>query len=229
MLFKSALLTQASGSVGGITFSHNRGGMYIRARSIPTDPSTLFQQEVRTAMINAVARWGVSLTDDERDDWGVYASLVTLPGPLGDPITVSGFNMFVRTNVARLQAGLPFAFDAPTAFNLGDAGVVSFTAIEAANVVTVSFDNTQEWANIDDGALLLFVSRPQNPTINFFKGPFRAMFPILGDTASPPISPDGGTSPFNITAGQRIWLKIRATDPDGRLTSSTILGPVTVG
>ncbi len=228
MLFKSALLTQASGSVGGITFSRNRGGMYIRSRAIPTDPSTLFQQEVRTAMINAVSRWSSSLTDDERDDWGVYASLVTLQGPLGDPITVSGFNMFVRTNVARLQSGLPFAFDAPTQFNLGDAGVVSFAASATLNIVTVTFDNTQEWAIIDDGALLLFVSRPQNPTINFFKGPFRAMAPVLGDTATPPTSPAGPTSPFNMTAGQRVWLKVSATDPDGRLTSSTILGPETV-
>ena len=40
MLFKSAAFTQASGSVGGLTFAHNRGGMYTRARSIPVNPKT---------------------------------------------------------------------------------------------------------------------------------------------------------------------------------------------
>ena len=228
MLFKSALLTQASGSVGGITFSRNRGGMYIRSRAIPTDPSTLFQREVRDAMNAVVARWSSSLTVDERDDWNVYASLVTLPGPLGDPITVSGFNMFVRTNVARIQSGVPFAFDAPTLFNIGETGEVSFAATAVANEITVAFDDTQAWANIDDGALLLFVSRPQNATINFFKGPFRAMAPVEGLTVGPPVSPAVITSPFNMTADQRVWLKVSATTPDGRLSASSILGPVTV-
>ncbi|KKM06452.1 hypothetical protein LCGC14_1743870, partial [marine sediment metagenome] len=47
MLFKSGLITQGSGSIGGLTASHNRGGMYFRARTIPTNPATSFQTVVR--------------------------------------------------------------------------------------------------------------------------------------------------------------------------------------
>lgn len=228
MLFKSALVTQASGSIGGMTASHNRGGMYFRARTIPTDPATAFQIAIRAIMVSVVARWATLLSSAQRDDWGVYASLVTLPGPLGDPITVSGFNMFVRANVANLQSGLPFAVDAPTDFNLGDTGVVSFSVAALLDNITVSFDDTRPWANIDDGALLLYVSRPQNPTINFFKGPFRKIDPVLGLTAGPPATPDVQQGPFTMTANQRVWLKVRSTLPDGRLSASQILGPVLV-
>jgi len=40
MKFKSPILSQASGSIAGITFSHNRGGMYVRARAVPTNPGS---------------------------------------------------------------------------------------------------------------------------------------------------------------------------------------------
>lgn len=228
MLFKSALMTQASGSIGGITASHNRGGMYFRARSIPTDPATEFQIAIRAVLMSVVARWSSVATQEQRNEWAVYASLVTLPGPLGDPITVSGFNMFVRTNTARLHSGLPFAFDAPSLFNLGDTGVVTFTVSGALDSLSVGFDDTLPWANIDEGALLLHVSRPQNQTINFFKGPFRKIEAILGLTVGPPVTPQVVDAPFNYTTGQRVWLRVQSTLPDGRLSATQILGPVTV-
>lgn len=229
MLFKSQLITQASGSIGGITASRNRGGMYFRSRAIPTDPATAFQIAIRAFMVTAVGAWSGTLTQLERDDWEVYASLVTLPGPLGDPITVSGMNMYVRVAVLRLQNGLPQNSAAPTIFNLGDTGAVSFTALALGNALSITFDDTTDWANQDDGALVLQVSRPQNPTINFFKGPFRKIDPVLGDSTTPPTSPAAGTSPFTLSVGQRVWMRVCAVHEDGRLSAASVLGPVVVG
>ena len=48
MKFTSQVYTQASGSVGGLTYSHNRSGMYTRARSTPTDPASTLQLERRS-------------------------------------------------------------------------------------------------------------------------------------------------------------------------------------
>lgn len=211
-----------------MTASHNRGGMYFRARTIPTDPATGFQIQIRSLLIVANAIWADVLPPAQRDDWQLYASLVTLPGPLGDPITVSGMNMFVRSTVARLQSSLTVPFDAPTTFNTGNSGLVSFTASAGAQTVDVSFDDSTTWANIDDGALLLFLSRPQNPTINFFKGPFRKIDPVLGLTAGPPTPPHTVSVPFTIVEGQRLWLRSRASTPDGRLAASAVIGPIVV-
>ena len=200
--------------------------MYFRARSIPTDPATSFQTTVRTAFINAVSRWESLLTDVERDAWAVYAQNTLLTDTLGDPLEVSGFNMFVRVNVPNIQAGLPIIVDAPIVFNLGESGIVSFTANATLNQFSVSFDNSREWANADDGALLLYFSRPQNATINFFKGPFRFAAAILGDAITPPTSPAVVAAPFAIAVDQRIWMQCRSLTPDGRLTSATVIGPV---
>lgn len=226
MLFKSALLTQASGSIGGITASRNRGGMYFRSRTVPTDPQTEFQTTIRVALGSLVNRWNAQLTQQQRDDWNLYATMVTLLGPLGDPVQVSGINHFVRSNVPRSQASLAFAIDAPTEFNTGSLsgmGINSATAV--SDLINVAFDDTEDW-NLAGGSLLIYVGRPQNGGISFYKGPFRFAANVLG--SGPGVSPVDAPSPFNLTADQRIWVRARATYPDGRLTESQILGPEVV-
>ncbi len=228
MLFKSAILTQASGSIGGMTASHNKGGMYFRARTIPTDPNTSFQAAVRVIMASLVARWSSVATQEQRDAWELYASLVSVTNPLGDPIFVSGLNMFVRTNLPYVQGGGVIIFDAPTTFNLTDVGPASFVAAGALNTITVTY-NSAEWGIIDGGMLLIYQGRPQNATINFFKGPWRLGAVVDGDTAVPPVSPEIFTSQFALAAGQKLWLQLRAVTPDGRSSAKTVLGPVIVG
>ena len=53
MLFRGTHLTDASGSLSGVTYSHNRGGAYTRNRSIPVNPNTVQQQAVRNAFSSA--------------------------------------------------------------------------------------------------------------------------------------------------------------------------------
>lgn len=229
MLFKSALLTQASGSIGGITASRNRGGMYFRARAIPTDPATSFQLAQRALLTSLAQRWNTTLTQDQRDEWDLYASLVTLIGPLGDPVTVSGQNMYIRSNAAIAQGGDPIVDDGPIQFDLGDLGLITVdTAIESAQTFNVNFDTTRAWANDDDGGLLVAASRPQNPSISFFQGPFRFAARLSGITIAAPPTPFTVDVPFPITAGSRLWVRIRSFEADGRLSSPIIVGPTLV-
>lgn len=219
MLFKSGLVTQVSGSIGGMTGSHNKGGYYFRARSIPTDPGTTYQTALRTFMAQLANLWGTTLTAPQRTAWEVYAANVTVPNPLGDQISLSGINHYIRSNMPRLQAGLPRVDDGPTTFDLGDFTQPSLTAGDAtANEVDVTFDNTDAWANEDDAAMLLLSSREQGVTINFFKGPYRLAGSIDGDGVTPPTSPAAITSPFPLTAGNRLFAHYRVTRADGRLS-----------
>lgn len=230
MLFKSGLLTQASGSIGGLTASRNRGGMYFRARAIPTDPSTPFQTALRGIFSSLAGRWNTTLTPEQREEWDVYASLVTLPGPLGDPITISGQNHFIRSNTPLLQAGEPVVDDAPTQFDTGDMGVVGLAnALQLGDEFDVTFDNTLVWANNDFGKLLIYIGRPQNPSISYFRGPWRFVSVVSGSDTIPPTSPETFVSPFVQTSGQRLWLRTRAASGDGRLSEFSIAGPVVVG
>lgn len=220
MKFASQLVTKVSGSVGGLTGSHNAGGMYFRGRATPTNPNSPQQQAVRSAVSNLSVLWIDTLTTLQRDFWTYYASLVQITNPLGEPINVGGKNMYVRSNTARLQAGLDRVDDAPLVYNVGDFTTPSGALDEANDELDLSFTNTDAWANEDDSAMLVWASRPQNPTINYFKGPYRFAGLIAGDSVTPPTSPAAITLPFAVGTGQRIFYRVAVTRADGRYSYS---------
>lgn len=216
--FKSQIITQASGSIGGTTYSRNKGGMYQRARAIPTNPNSPQQAAVRSIMGNLAIIWGSVLTVAQRAVWTIYAEQVPLIDRLGSAMNVTGLNMFIRSNTPRVQAGLDYVAGGPTEFNLGSFTNPSFTATEATDVIPTTFDNTDDWANEDDAAALVYVSRPQNPSIAFFKGPYRLAGIIAGDATTPPTSPASITSPFAFNAGHRMFVRFQVSRADGRLS-----------
>lgn len=220
MLFKSQLITQASGSVGGLTYSHNSGGLYTRARSIPTNPNSPQQATVRANMGALVNRWNAVLTDAQRDAWYVYAANVTVTNRLGDQVTISGPAHYTRSNQPRLQAGLSAIDDAPEVFNLGETGIVTGPVDAAADEIDVTFGGGETWVNTDGDLLLVWCSRPQNNTVNFFKGPYRFAGSIAGDATTPPTSPTAIALPFAAAAGNKVFFRTRVTRADGRLSDS---------
>lgn len=181
---------------------------------------------MRAILANLVNEWNNTLDVAQREAWQLYASQVPITNRLGDSIFLSGQNMFIRTNSVVDQIGAVAQQNAPTQFDTGDAGTVTLDSVTAlTDAIGVAFDNTQAWANDDDGFLAIYVSRPQNPSINFMKGPFRLAGTIDGDAITPPTSPATLTSPFPIAADQRVWIRTRAGIGDGRLTGSLVLGP----
>jgi hypothetical protein len=217
--FKSSLITQASGSIAGSTFSHNRGGMYIRARATPTNPNSPQQQAVRTAVGTLVNHWTNTLSAAQRAAWDVYAENTPLIDRLGEARNVGGLGMYVRTNTPILQAGLTRIDDAPTTFNTGEFTEPSVGTISAGGgTLGIVFDNADAWANEDDAAMLVLISRGQNPGINYFKGPYRYAGKIDGDGATPPTSPASMTLPFAVAAGQKVFVQVRVVRADGRLS-----------
>lgn len=219
MLVKG-IMTQMSGSIGGVTGSHNRGGLYLRARAIPVNPNTAEQQVVRNGMGNLSTAYVETLTAAQREAWLTYATNVPIVGPLGDPRNVGALAMYNRSNVSRLQAGLPRQDDAPTIFDLGTFTLPVFAAPDAgADTVDVAFTNTDDWANEDDSAMLIYASRPQNPSIESFKGPYRLAGKIDGDGVTPPTSPATIALPFPVVAGQVVFFKVNVSRVDGRYSS----------
>lgn len=221
MLFRPLLGTDLSGSVGGITASHNRGGAYFRNRAIPVNPNTVQQQLVRGILATLTSRWNDNLTAIQRAAWDLYAVNVPLTGPLGESRNVGGLPMYIRSNVPRIQVALPRVDDAPIIFNLGDFTTPTFdTLVAGVDTYNVNFTIGDAWVSEDDAAMLLFSSRPQNATINFFNGPYRFDAPILGDLGAPPASPVVTAASFPFGVGNRVFFKASVTRADGRLSSS---------
>lgn len=119
-IFKSAgLATDISGSIAGVTFSHNRGGMYCRNRSIPTNPNSAKQQAIRTILAQQSAAWR-STSPSQRGAWDSWAKQNPITNAIGAQITLTGHQAYVQLNHRILQATdtaitVPGIADAPSA------------------------------------------------------------------------------------------------------------------
>lgn len=235
MKFKSQVYTQVSGSVGGLTYAHAKGGtMYSRARALPADPQTAFQLQVRGILAGLVNFWTDVLTSGQRNSWEQYAGNVPVTNALGDSILLSGQNWYIGANTPRAQAAVklgtslsPIA-DAPTVYNRGDLTPSSAIAYSEASGLSLAYDNADEWAINTGGALLVFQGRPRNQSRLAFKGPWRLVGAVAGDTTTPPTSPLTVTAAnitalgFTITEDDFISTALVAVQADGRYTTRRI-------
>lgn len=213
-------VAEARGSVGGVTFSRNRGGAYMRNRSIPTDPGTVQQVAVRTFMATLSNVWVNTLTAAQRALWDAYADAVHLPNSLGQPRNVGGLGMFCRTNVPCLQWGKTRIDDAPTIYDLGDFTAPVIGSITAStDILSLGFNDEDDWAGETDSGMLVYCSRPMNATRNFFKGPYRYADAIEGDDVTPPTTPQAINLPFPVEVGHKVFIQVRVLRADGRLSS----------
>lgn len=210
---------QRSGSVGGATWSRNRFGAYLRARSVPVNPNTDRMVAVRNAVRSLTVAWENTLTQTQRNAWEAYAANVVWQNHLGQSIFLTGLNHYVRSNVPRIQAGMAQVDVSPGIFNLGDAeGSLACTASEATQQASVSFDNTKPWATEDGAAEIFYGGIPKNASIKFFGGPWRLIGPALGDSMGAPASPAVINWPWPFVEGNRLWIRSRITRADARLS-----------
>ena len=216
MKYTGGIVAGGSGSIGGCTFSRNRFGSYIRNRSIPVNPNSIYQQTVRNALTTLSSRWSQTLTGAQRSAWETYAANVPTTDWEGNQIFLTGFNWYVGCNTLRIQSTLSIIDAGPTTYVLPTFTLPVPTA--SASTTSLAFTNTDAWANEVGGALIAFTSRPQSPTINFFKGPYRFSGTVLG-SGTPPTSPQVITNPFTAAAPNRLHYKFVIVRADGRSSS----------
>lgn len=95
----------ASGSMGGVVASHNRGGQYFRRRATPVNPSSTYQAEVRAQLAGLSSGWR-ALTDEQRLAWDSAATSYVTVNSLGSSVQLTGQQLYIRAN-QRLAIYLP--------------------------------------------------------------------------------------------------------------------------
>lgn len=222
-------IIQMSGSIAGNTFARNRYGNYVRARTIPTNPNTPDQQEVRAAIAWLTEHWASTLTPAQRTAWNLYADSVNMLNKLGEVVHLSGFNHFVRSNAIRKRNADAVIVTGPTTFDIPEHDpLLAQSSSEATQNLTVVYDDTEEWCDLDDAHMYIFVGKPMNPQRNFFAGPWKFGDALDGSVATPPTSPATVASPFAIAEGQALWIYARIAMDDGRLSEPFRAGPTLV-
>lgn len=219
MKFLSHPYSQASGSIGGTTYSHNRYGMYVRSRTTPVNPSSGRQQSVRNIFSQLTDHWNQQLTAAERTAWNLYASNVTKKDKMGQDINITGFNHFIRSNSVVLLAGNSIIEPGPTTFSLAetDESIVA-TISEASQQISLAFDTNLDWVGETNALLMVLMSKPQNGGRAFIDPVLRYADEIDGDSVTPPTSPQTMTVPFAVAQGQAVFVQCRILRADGRLS-----------
>lgn len=209
----------ARGSIGGQVASRNRFGNYFRSRTTPVNPQSPRQNVIR-AVIGALANiWSATLTQAQRDAWEVYADAIVFQNKLGQQIKLTGFNHFIRSNSIRAQSSNTLISNGPTDLTLAptDPTIVGTISV-ATQQISLAFDVTLDWLDLDEAHMYVFMSAPKNAGVNFIGGPFRLAGVLDGDSITPLTSPQVIAVPFPVGLGQEVVVRARISEDDGRLS-----------
>ncbi|MBA7657293.1 hypothetical protein ES703_65228 [subsurface metagenome] len=235
---------QMSGSVAGNTFTRNRYGNYVRAKTYPVNPNSsssnfartrdeFHQNLIKAAFAMLSDRWSQILTEAQRTAWNLYGASVDMANGLGETINLSGYNHYMRSNMILAAAGGTLVDAGPTIFEIPEQDPSVAVTIEMHETRTnLTFDDTMEWVDEDGAVLWIFEGRPQNPQRNFFNGPWQGCKDKAGSSGDPKTSPEHFTHLQILTTGQRVWYKFSIQRADGRLSqpfyanSVVVAGPI---
>jgi hypothetical protein len=120
MKYLPTLWSNARGSIGGTTYSQNRGGLYTKTRKTPSNPQSPLQQASRQAMAYCDAAWSGTLSQSERNSWILYGQTNPVRNTLGNTVVLSGLQIFLRVNIPLVMAL------GTSALRLSSPGAVSF-------------------------------------------------------------------------------------------------------
>ena len=210
-----ALVSNISGSIGGTTFARNRGGAYIRNRTVPLNPQSPRQTLVRQVFGQLSNVWSTILTATQRTAWELYASNVPLTNALGEDRNVSGINMFSRGNALLLDTAGVRVDAGPTIFTQGPSFTPTITLDAALDQLTVT--DLGGYDPVTSGAIGLFISQglPQQPGVSFYKSPFQK---VSGTQEATLVSlPTAVPLAFPIAAGQAAFIRTATVSIDGRV------------
>jgi hypothetical protein len=172
-----------SGSLRGITAAHNAGGLYFRGRTVPTNPNTARQQDMRSIVGGLTQSWSSTLTEAQRQAWRDYAANVPVVDRLGETMTLSGINWFIKSRASAFQVTNSTlsatasigGFNAPTTFNTGES-VLSVDTFEGDFTTppgTLDIAGTFNGVAPTDGVVAVFIAPPQTAGTRYYKGPYQ--------------------------------------------------------
>lgn len=190
------ILGSLRGSIGDNTFSHNRGGDYVRRRVAPTNKNSTRQQTMRAYLSTLASLWSFTLTPTQRANWNTWASNQAKTGPLGNSINLTGLNAYVWCNTHILDAG-DTRIDSPP-ITVAPGALVTLTAtVTAPATSSFAFTATPLAAT---KRIVAFMSLPQSGAAQ----PNLKQCRIIGYSALAQASPWNAVLPITVLALQNI-------------------------
>lgn len=209
------------GQMGGVVFSRNRYGMYVRNNSSPVNPDTPRQQAIRGFFTQMTQHWRDTLTAAQRAAWEDYAAETPFIDQYGLKQHSSGANKYIAFNTPWVDRGQARVDDAPTTPGQGPLLSATLTGDTVAGIQLTAYAPTILAA---DRILILRCAAVVSQSRNFYNGPFTMWGAQAGDVALPVLL----VQPAQCAVGQRWFFRFRALISDGRISSpSTALVDIT--
>lgn len=230
MLFRSGVLTDPRGSVGGLTYQGCRGASVARARHKPADPAKVAQSERRHTFGWLRSRWREVLTQDERDGWDLYARATPARTEGGVQRILTGEQMYVKCGSVRaLVSGGGGVLDTPPKY-LGQCrtGMVRVEVQVVFHRVGVTYRADAPWRFETGSWMLVWQSQAVNGSVNRRRQGMVYIGALQGNPGVPPPPIFWYVSPLEYELGQRVWVRTRVSAYDGRVSSPYECGVIVV-
>jgi hypothetical protein len=128
-------ISEMRGKEGGVIYSRNAYGSYIKSKVSPINPQTAHQLDQRTKMGNMAQTWA-GLSSGQKASWDNLGQQVTRVNRFGDNTTYTGFSLFMKLNRNIVLVGGTAIDEAPT---VPEVPVLALTSL-AADVSDASMD-----------------------------------------------------------------------------------------
>jgi hypothetical protein len=188
----AAGISGMSGAVAGSVYSHNRGGAYVRRRSVPTNPNSQRQQDQRAIFGIGSAVWKI-LSPAQKEAWRARTQTHPVVNRFGASIILSAQQQFVQlySNTATYD---------PTSLPLGAPPADPVYVLPVTDGADLVGSAGAETLTYDTGAAralgditVIFASPPMSRGRVFAKNLMRL---VLVDTAAGVVAP-GTTIDFS--------------------------------
>lgn len=197
-----------SGSIAGVTASHNRFGQYERSRRTPVQPTLSERQSTAKSNFAAASSAFAQLTGSQILAWNAYAEDHPVVNALGQSVKLTGHMMFVSINAQRFNVGADQLSDPPdTSEVFAPTGIV--VTADAGPNVSIAFD-----AVAADSYLLVSASRPVSPAVSFNKT-FRQMAVAVAAADEADITAAWLAGYGTVTEGLKIFFKLTPVNSRG--------------
>jgi hypothetical protein len=216
----------ASGSMGGVVASHNRGGQYFRRRATPVNPATAFQGAVRSALAGLSSGWR-GLTEAKRTAWNEAAESTTTIDTLGSSVQLTGQQLYIRANqrLAIYDPGamitlppLSWEVEALTSAAITDSTIGmlnNFDPLEVT-IAPTTFTNTSS-------RLVIRATPPLQPGIRFVQKYLRKLGIFTPTVGVADISAAWNSRFGSVVADQVVWVAASIMDVTNGQSSVELL------
>lgn len=214
MKYIGLITSAASGKLGGIVASHNRGGSYFRHHVIPVQPRTPAQRLVRNALASFSAAFK-SLTASQIAGWNALGSTVTLKSKLGTTYNPTGQQLFVSCNKHLAEIGITTQLSvAPTVPSI--PGITTFTSTPATLGGTITTWGLAVTPNLEANfALQIRATATMSAGRTFVgKSQYRNIYGVNPSPSQPPNIFTQYVAKFGpLSASGQVGFELRYIDP----------------